>query len=83
MYQRGDGLDIHKAIGKLPLPKAGYTPGRYKSIGWFKRTMQYNLLGAQLEYNKDTGEITKWHVQPYNKVGKVAAPAAWCWLFDL
>ena len=35
LYLRGDELaiDIHKAIAKLPRPKAGYTPGRYKSIG--------------------------------------------------
>ena len=49
----GGALDIHKAIGKLPRPKAGFTPGKYKYMG------QYNPLDQQLEYNKDTGEITK------------------------
>ena len=33
----------------------------------------YNPLDQQLEYDKDTGEITKWHVKPYNKVDEVAA----------
>ena len=26
----GRGIDIHKVIGKLPKPKAGWTPGSYK-----------------------------------------------------
>ena len=26
----GGALDIHKAIGKLLRPKAGFTPGKYK-----------------------------------------------------
>ena len=26
-------IDIHKAIGKLPRPKAGFTPGKYKYMG--------------------------------------------------
>ncbi|MCV6575665.1 MAG: hypothetical protein OIF58_08020, partial [Cohaesibacter sp.] len=29
----GKGFDIHKMIGKLPRPKAGWTPGRYKYMG--------------------------------------------------
>ena len=63
----GGAIDIHKAIGKLPRPKAGFTPGKYKYMG------PYNPLDQQLEYNKDTGEITKWHVKPYNKVDEIAA----------
>ena len=51
----GGAFDIHKAIGKLPKPKKGWTPGQYKFMG------PYNPLDKQLEYNKDTGEITKWH----------------------
>ena len=61
------GLDIHKAIGKIPKPKAGWTPGRYKYMG------PYNPLDKQLEYDKNTGEVTKWHVQPYNQVDEIAA----------
>ena len=26
-------IDIHKAIGKHPRPKAGFTPGKYKYMG--------------------------------------------------
>ena len=63
----GKGLDIHKAIGKLPKPKRGWTPSKYKYMG------PYNPLEKQLEYNKSTGEVTKWYVQPYNKVDEIAA----------
>ena len=63
----GDALDVHKLIRKLSRPKAGWTPGKYKYMG------PYNPLDQRLEYDKDTGEITKWHVKPYNKVDKIAA----------
>ena len=26
-------IEIHKAIGKCPRPKAGFTPGKYKYMG--------------------------------------------------
>ena len=29
----GAGIDIHTLIGKLPRPKAGFTPGNYKYMG--------------------------------------------------
>lgn len=32
LCKRGYGFDIHKAIGKLPRPKAGYTPSKYKDM---------------------------------------------------
>ena len=38
---KGSGIDIHKTIGKLPRPKAGYTPGKYKYVG------PYNPLHEQ------------------------------------
>lgn len=63
----GGGFDIHKAIGKIAKPKAGWTPGKYKYMG------PYNPLDNLLEYDKNTGEVTKWHVQPYNKVDEIAA----------
>ena len=63
----GGALDIHKLIGKLPRPKAGFTSGKYKFMGL------YNPLDKQLEYDKDTGKITKWHVKPYDKVDEIAA----------
>ena len=63
----GDSVDIHKLIGKLPYkPKSGFTPGKYKYMG------PYNDLKNQLEYNSD-GEITKYHVIPYNKVDEISA----------
>ena len=58
----GKGLDIHKWIGKLPRPKAGFTPGKYKYMG------AYNPLDKQLEHDPETGEVLKWKVIPYNKV---------------
>ena len=63
----GKGIDIHKWIGKLPRPKAGFTPGKYKYMG------AYNPLDEQLEYYPETGEVTKWKVMPYNKVDEISA----------
>ena len=57
---KGGAIDIHKMIGKIPKPKAGWTPRKYKYMG------PYNPLENQLEYDKNTGEVTKWHVQPHN-----------------
>ena len=37
----------------------------------------YNPLDQQLEYDKNTGEVTKWHVQPYNKVDEIANIIHW------
>ena len=63
----GKGFYIHKWIGKLPRPKAGWTPGKYKYMG------AYNPLHEQLEYDPETGEVLKWKVMPYNKVDEVSA----------
>ena len=63
----GRGVDVHALIGKLPKPKGGWTPGKYKYMG------PYNPLEKQLEYDKDTGEVTKWNVKPYNKVDEISA----------
>ena len=63
----GRGIDIHKWIGKLPKPKSGWTPSKYKYMG------PYNPLDKQLEYDKNTGDVIKWYVQPYNKVDEIAA----------
>ena len=49
----GSGLDIHKWIGKLPRPKAGWTPGKYKYMG------PYNPLEQQLSNGPDKKERTK------------------------
>ena len=63
----GGYLDVHKWIGKLPRPKAGWTPGKYKYMG------PYNPLDKQLSYDPNTGEVTEWKVKPYNKVDEIAA----------
>ena len=63
----GKGIDIHKMIGKLPKPKAGWTPGKYKYMG------AYNPLDKQLKYDPVTGEVLEWHVKPYNKVDEISA----------
>ncbi|PFX15451.1 hypothetical protein AWC38_SpisGene20324 [Stylophora pistillata] len=64
---KGGKIDIHKVIGKLPRPKAGWTPGKYNYLG------RYNPLEKQLEYDKNTGEVLKWNVQRRNKVDEIAA----------
>lgn len=63
----GEGLDIHKLIGKLPKPKSGWTPPGYKYMG------PYNPLDKQLQYDPATGEVLKWNVKPKNKVDEIAA----------
>lgn len=64
---KGSRLDFQKAIRKIPKPKAAWTPENYKYMG------PYNPLEKQLEYDNNTGEVSKWHVQPYNKVDEIAA----------
>ena len=47
----GGSIDIHKMIGKLPRPKAGWVlPGH-------KYTGPYNDLENQVKYNPKTGQI--------------------------
>lgn len=33
----------------------------------------YNPLDKQIEYDKNTGEVLKWNVQPHNNVDEIAA----------
>ena len=55
---RGQGFDLHKAIGKLPKPKKGWTlPGH-------NYTGPYNPLEKQLSYDPQTGKILKIYQQP-------------------
>ena len=55
---RGRGFDLHKAIGKLPKPKKGWTlPGH-------NYTGPYNPLDKQLTYDPQTGKILKIYQQP-------------------
>ena len=64
---KGGGVDIHKAIGKLPKPKGGWTlPGH-------NYTGPYNPLEQQLRYDPATGEILEYYVKPSGKTDAVAA----------
>ena len=65
--QKGKGVDIHKAIGKLPKPKGGFTlPGH-------NYTGPYNPLEKQLRYNPTTGEILEFYQKPTGKTDAIAA----------
>ena len=60
------GLDIHKAIGKLPKPKGGFTlPGH-------NYTGPYNPLEQQLKYDPNTGQILEIYQQPSGKTDAVS-----------
>ena len=64
--RKGNGVDIHKAIGKLPKPKRGWTlPGH-------RYTGPYNPLDQRLRYNPETGEILEIYQQPTGKTDAVA-----------
>ena len=61
LYER---IDIHKAIGKLPKPKKGWTlPGH-------NYTGPYNPLEKQLSYDPKTGKILKIYQQPTGGHGR-------------
>lgn len=47
---------MHKVIGRLPRPKAGFIPVNFIYMEPF------NPLDKQLGYDKRTGEVAKWHV---------------------
>ena len=69
LYERnpsGAGFDLHKAIGKLPKPKKGWTlPGH-------NYTGPYNPLEKQLSYDRQTGKILKIYQQPTGATDAVA-----------
>ena len=65
--QKGKGVDIHKAIGKLPKPKSGWTLPGHKYSG------PYNPLDQQLRFDPQTGEISEFYVKPTGKTDAVAA----------
>ena len=63
----GQGVDIHKAIGKLPKPKKGWTlPGH-------NYTGPYNPLEQQLRFDPATGQILEFIQKPTGKTDAVAA----------
>ena len=62
----GGSLDIHKAIGKLPKPKGGWTlPGH-------KYTGPYNDLENQVRWDEKTGEILDIYDKPTGRTDAVA-----------
>ena len=62
----GGTLDIHKAIGKLPTPKAGWTlPGH-------RYTGAYNDLEKRVRYNPETDEIIEIYDPPTGPTDAVA-----------
>ena len=62
----GAGLDIHKAIGKLPKPKRGWTlPGH-------NYTGPYNPLEKQVNYDPETGQIQQMYQQPTGATDAIA-----------
>ena len=62
----GGSLDIHKAIGKLPKPKGGFTlPGH-------KYTGPYNDLDSQVKYDSVTGQILEIYDKPTCKTDAIA-----------
>ena len=66
-WTRGKGIDVHKAIGKLPKPKKGWTlPGH-------NYTGPYNPLDEQLRYDPSTGQILEFIQKPTGKTDALAA----------
>ena len=65
LYRKGKGLDIHKAIGKLPKPKKGWVPPGYSYAG------PYNPLHKQLKHD-DRGNILQIYQKPTGKTDAVA-----------
>ena len=62
----GGSIDIHKAIGKLPKPKGGWTlPGH-------KYTGPYNDLENQVRWDPKTGEILEIYDKPTGKTDAIA-----------
>ena len=66
LIKKGGSFDIHKAIGKLPKPKKGWTlPGH-------KYTGPYNDLEKQVRYNPSTGEMLDIYDQPTGRTDAIA-----------
>ena len=62
----GRGVDIHKAIGRLPKPKSGWTLPGHKYAG------PYNDLEKQVRYDKETGKILEIYDKPTGKTDAIA-----------
>ena len=66
-WTRGKGIDVHKAIAKLPKPKKGWTLLGHNYTG------PYNPLSEQLRFNPSTGQILEFIQKPTGKTDAVAA----------
>ena len=65
-YKKGRGVDLHKAIGKLPKPEKRFTlPGH-------KYTDPYNDLENQVKYDPITGQILEIYDQPTGKTDAIS-----------
>ena len=65
--KKGKGIDVHRAIGKLPKPAKGWTlPGH-------NYTGPYNPLDEQLRYDPVSGEILEFIQKPTGKTDAIAA----------
>ena len=62
----GGSIDIHKAIGKLPKPKAGWVLPVHKYTG------PYNDLENQVKWNPKTGQILEIYDKPTGKTDAIA-----------
>ena len=62
----GGSIDIHKAIGKLPKPKGGWTLPGHKFTG------PYNDLENQVRWDPKTGEILEVYDKPTGKTDAIA-----------
>ena len=62
----GGAIDIHKAIGKLPKPKGGFTLTGHKYTG------PYNPLEQQLRYDPTTGQILEIYDQPTGRTDSIS-----------
>ena len=62
----GGAFDLHKAIGKLPRPKRGFTMPGYAYAG------PYNDLDSQLRFDPNTGQILEIYEQPTGPTDAIA-----------
>ena len=71
----GSGLDIHKAVGKLPRPKSGFTlPGHHY-------TGPYNPLEQQVKFNPKQEKFLKFINSRLGKLMLLLCNTTWIILF--
>ena len=65
--QEGGAIDLHKAIGRLPKPKRGFTLPSHHYTG------PYNPLDEQLRYDPETGQILEYYQKPTGPTDTIAS----------